>query len=83
MSGASADNISIVLVGRRADGAPSTLEILPPGSRSDGAAAARAFLTEHRSCQSVELWTNDQLLGSMARGDANLTLTDQGCEVLG
>ena len=60
---------SIVLVGVRADGAKPIMTIaseVPQRSTEDLAAA---FLGEHDSCETVELWRGEVRLATISRSD--------------
>jgi hypothetical protein len=69
---------SIVLVGRRADGSPSGMDILHQSDANGVARAAWDFLTEHRSCGLVELWSAERCVGTLRRedGSGGLLLTE-------
>ena len=59
----------IFFVGRRADGSPSAMDVLPQGDVREAVQAAREFLNEHQSCGLVELWSGERHLATLRRED--------------
>ena len=60
------DNV-YTLVGLRADGVASVVDIRPAGEADGGLSAGAAFLAEHASCNRVEVWLDGQLLTTLSR----------------
>ncbi|MDB5445189.1 MAG: hypothetical protein JWQ97_506 [Phenylobacterium sp.] len=55
------------LMGVREDGIAPVIGVVPARDRAVALAEAQSFLAEHRSCATVEVWKDNQLLAKVAR----------------
>ena len=60
---------NIILFGCREDGTVPMIKALTDGETQNAYQAAQAFLAEHDSCSSVELWAEDNLLATVRRAN--------------
>lgn len=59
---ASAFDETYTLLGVRADGVASIVDLAPGGDLELARRRARALLSEHQSCRTVEIWLDGSLL---------------------
>ena len=55
------------LMGVREDGIAPVIGVVPARDNAVALAEAQSFLAEHRSCATVEVWKDNQLLAKLAR----------------
>jgi hypothetical protein len=55
------------LLGVRADGVASVVDLIAAGDLTFVRTRAAAMLKEHRSCEAVEVWRDGDLLEQLAR----------------
>jgi hypothetical protein len=55
------------LLGVRADGVASVVDLIAAGDLTSVRTRAAAMLKEHRSCEAVEVWRDGDMLEQLAR----------------